>query len=62
MVCCRRARSAGRRFSISVTVEGMRTDNIGEDPREDPVEETGPFTESESVRVVTESTFPDVRF
>ena len=40
----------------------MRTDNIGENPREDPVEETGPFTESESVRVVTESTFPDVRF
>ena len=56
--CCRRDMAAP--IEITVTVEGARTDNVGTE--EDPVEEIGDFTESESVHVVTESTFPDVRF
>ena len=50
----------GAQVDITVTVEGSVIVNVGTE--EDPVEETNAFTESESVRVVTESTFPDVRF
>jgi hypothetical protein len=54
------AGTRGGRRSTSRDGGGFRTDNVGTD--QDPVEEISDFTESESVRVVTESTFPDVRF
>jgi hypothetical protein len=50
----------GAQIDVSVTVEGSVIVNLGTD--DDPVEETEEFTESESVRVVAESTFPEVRF
>ena len=50
----------GTLLEITVTVEGLVTDNTGTE--EDPVEEVSEFTESASVSVVTESTFPEVRF
>ena len=50
----------GAQVDITVTVEGSVTINVGTE--EDPVEEIGDLTETDSVGVVTESTFPDVRF
>src|SRR5262245_54538158 len=50
----------GAQIEIVVTVEGSVILNVGTD--DDPVEEVSDLKESEPVHVVTESTFPEVRF